>query len=113
LCDRILDFFRSKGLKVTANKLEDGYIIFLSDATKGTLKVKIVGKPDDFIVELYTESHYDSFSHLGPLVSIFGGGAFLLKKIKNEEFLMKIEEDFWKYIEEILTFLRNSKNRRF
>jgi len=108
LCDRIQDFFRSKGFQASGASFEDGYLIAASTIKKGRVNVKIVGDPDDFTVELYTEESSEIFVRIGALISIFGGGAFLLRGIKSKELFAEIEEDFWKHVEEAIPSSRST-----
>lgn len=65
--------------------------------------VKVSGTPDSCVVELKAGEKVRSILKLSSLVSFFGGGQFLLKGYESAEFYRKIEEEFWRYVENRLS----------
>jgi hypothetical protein len=66
-------------------------------AFKGNLNVKVAAKkfPGYFLVE-FTASGVGTMRKLGSILGLFGGGAFVLRDIKSEDELRRLEEDFWR-----------------
>jgi hypothetical protein len=65
-------------------------------AFRGNLNVKVTAKkfPSYFLVE-FTTSGAGAMRKLGSILGLFGGGTFVLKDIKSEDELRRLEEDFW------------------
>jgi lipopolysaccharide export system protein LptC len=39
---------------------------------------------------------------------MFGGGYFLLQEVKSDEAWMKLEKEFWQYVENVVLHLTNT-----
>jgi len=96
LVKRIESFFLKANFP-TSKKLHAECVEF--SAFKGNLNVKVSAKkfPDHFLVE-FTTSGVGAIKKLGSILGLFGGGFFVLKDIKSEDELRRLEEDFWKEI---------------
>jgi hypothetical protein len=72
------------------------------------MDIIIRGTPNKFTVETKATEYEDDAVKLGLSTSIFGGGNLILGSIKAREKLEKLEQEFWKIIEETIAALTNS-----
>ncbi len=94
LIERIESFFLKANFSVS-RKLHDDYVEF--SAFKGNLNVKVAAKrfPGYFLVE-FTARGVGTMRKLGSILGLFGGGVFVLRDIKSEDEMRRIEGDFWR-----------------
>lgn len=107
-----IDFFlNSKGLKTRRDILGDGYAIFgtvsLSDKS-GSVIVRVLGNAQNFEVEFISNKPARFPIKWGHLITLFGGGGFLLRNMKSRDALEKLEREFWVFVSEAVTKLRGS-----
>jgi hypothetical protein len=107
------DFFKEKDFEAVKGKIPDGYQILASDSPyfklDGYVNVVIEGQPGSFDIELDLRGGKGKSFGVSPfLMSMFGGGYFFLRKLKSEESWMKLEKEFWRYVENNLPSLTNS-----
>jgi hypothetical protein len=100
--ERIKRFFKSRGFEASIVKLTNGYLISVRKSFTERLRVRIIGNPGEFLVELSTEEGSDASIMFGGLTTIFGGGGLFLRGIRSRELLEKLESDFFSYVEGIL-----------
>jgi len=112
LSERIENFFKDKGFKTTKDWSALEYTISAKPqhgvGILGLVIVKILGNSNDFSIEFSTSEHWRSAMKLGFITTMFGGGSLILRSLKSQEALEKLEKDFWVYIEEAITHLINS-----
>ena len=112
LTEKIESFFKSKGFKTRKNVSPKGYKIstvpkHVRDVKAG-IKVTILGRAHDFMVEL-SVGETSRFSTLLGLSTIpFGGGTLVLRGLKLQEALEKLEKEFWVYVEETIPYVTGS-----
>jgi hypothetical protein len=99
LLQKIIQFFESKEFKnVTALKTETGYEVIAGDSKRykmqNDVSVKIEGRQDDFTVGLTSSKEQKTSTLPLMLISMFGGGYFLLKNFRSDEAMQKLERDF-------------------
>jgi hypothetical protein len=66
------------------------------------VQVSVTGVPDDFTVDFASEKESRLSLLAGPLATMFGGGVFVLDRLKRREFYEKLEADFWFFVETIV-----------
>ena len=119
LSDSVEDFFKSRSFVTKRTEsAEERVILWQSKrAAKAEkpISAKIMGKPDDFTVELKASELADRSVRFGMLTKTIGGGYFLLKSLKLREALEKLEKEFWIHVEEKVAQLTGSaqKAQRF
>ncbi len=106
------DFFKSKGFKTAKDTSTEGYTVSGKPQRGGDILgrviVRILGSSNDFSIEFLTSKHTRSAIRSGFMTTMFGGGILLLRGLKSQEALEKLENDFWIYIEEEMTHLIDS-----
>lgn len=102
LSERVEFFFKLMNFETSKIQIAEGWVIVAKKSVHERLYAKIVGNPDEFLVELSTEKSSDTFTLWGTLTSLFGGGALFLRGMKSKELLEKVESDFWRCVEEAL-----------
>lgn len=112
LKEEIENFFAMEGFSVKTELLGGHYrIVALPRYTHdvhGHIMVSISGNSNDFAIDFSSNEQDRSAILLGLLTTIVGGGRLLLKGLKSQESLEKLEKDFWSYIEGKITALTNS-----
>lgn len=78
-----------------------------------TVILKISGSPDDFVVDFSAGEHSRSLLKFGSLLSLFGGGALLLKSHKEVEFYQELEQELWNYLDEVVARFTGSAKSSF
>ena len=102
LVKRVEEFYGNQGVKTTTEHKQNTYFVY---ATKVFEKkplgflMSISGNPDDFTVE-FSSGRGRGVALISPLVSMIGGGIFILDKLKVEGFYDVLESDFWAFIKE-------------
>jgi hypothetical protein len=72
--------------------------------------VKIHGHPEDFTVEFVPGESFPGLKILGPLYSLFGGGFLWLRELKSREFLEKLENQFWVFVDKTIANLKRTSS---
>ena len=112
LSERIENFFRDKGFKIAKDWSASKYTVSAKPQQGvrilGRVIVRILGDSNDFLIEFSTSGHSRSAVKLGFLTTMFGGGSLILRGLKSQEALEKLEKDFWIYIEEAIARLIDS-----
>lgn len=113
LTTRLGDFFKEKDFEAIKGKTSTGHQIFAADSPyfkiNGYVNITIEGKPNDFVVKLEHcgEDKRPPFRSIF-LAAMFGGGYFLSRRLKSEEAWMKLEKEFWRYVENVILHLTDS-----
>ena len=106
LSEHVENFFRDKGFRVTKDGSAPEYRISAKPqygaGIIGHVTVRILGDPNDFSIEFSTSAHSRSTVKLGFITTIFGGGSLVLRGLKSQEKLEKLEKDFWVHVEAIM-----------
>jgi len=112
LSERIENFFKDRGFKTTKDWSAHEYTVSAKPqhgaGILGLVIVKILGNSNDFSIEFSTSEHLRSAMKLGFITTMFGGGSLILRSLKSQEALEKLEKGFWIYMEEAITHLINS-----
>jgi hypothetical protein len=69
---------------------------------KFSVSINIFGSPDDVTVDFSSEKESRLSVLAGPLVTMFGGGVFVLDRLKRQDFYEKLEVEFWLFLEEFI-----------
>jgi hypothetical protein len=75
---------------------------------KEPVSVRIAGDPDDFIVDLRASELVTRQVRIGMLTKSIGGGHYLLRSLKLQQELEKLEKEFWIFVEDEVTQLARS-----
>jgi DNA-binding protein YbaB len=98
------EFFKKYDFEAVKEKLENGWRIEAQDSPifkmEGLVTVTIEGDPNNLKVTL-DRSGIEKKSHINSmyLTAAFGGGYFLLKRMKSEENWTLFQRQFWRYVE--------------
>jgi hypothetical protein len=113
LSKRISRFFNEIGFKVSMQKKEGGCVIFAtpepSHGITDKIEVDIHGGPDDFSVRFSSGSRSNDLVRYGRWASLIIGGYFLLKGLRSQEEIEKLEKKFWVYVDETVWYLSERK----
>lgn len=113
LSDGVEDFFKSRQF-VTKKSESAGERKILLQPTYSTVKldepisVRITGDPNDFVVELRASELTNRSVRMGMLTKSLGGGFYLLRSLKLQEELEKLEKEFWIFVEDKVAQLARS-----
>jgi len=108
LGEYIQTFFRNRGFAVTKEEIPGGFNVFVgrsgeSGEGKSFMSfVKVVGQPQDFVVEFGVEDASRASGIFDSLAALIGGGRLVLRRLKSEDKLKELERDFWTYLGEKL-----------
>jgi len=114
LTTSIGDFFKKKDFEAVKGEIPTGYQIFAEDSPfykiMGCMSVIIEGKPDDFTVEfeLLKDKKKHDYPHFVLFESMIFGGYLMSRKLKSEEAWLKLQKEFWTYVENSVLYLSNS-----
>jgi len=110
----LCEFFSERDFNVRKEDVSGGFRIFAEGSSvfelDGYVSVDVEGCPSDFVVALnfYRKGRRRGFP-TGPLtMALFGGGWLFLQHLKREENWVKLEKEFWRYVENVLLRLSNS-----
>jgi len=107
------DFFKENEFNAIKEESESGYQILAEDSPRfemeGCVSVAVEGHPNDFFVDLDLCVEKGRRLLLGPLtMSLFGGGIYYLRRIKTKENWIRLEKEFWKYVDNALLRVADS-----
>ncbi len=112
LSDQVERFFLNKGFKTLKEKLADGYnvlgVLIRSNGKRESIRVKIFGNPDEFVVEFASAQPSLAFRLLAPIATLMGAGVFVLRDLKSREAYEKLEREFWAYVDETVSNIVDS-----
>jgi len=112
LSKRLEDFFIMHGFKTRIDTLASGNaIVGVLDNKHDDLKeiiVKITGSPNDFVIEFPRGESRLSSMKFGLLTTFLGGGSLLIKSLKSQKALEKLEREFWVDVEKNVRDVTNS-----
>lgn len=119
LSRRIEDFFKGSGMEVRMQETSKGYKFDVASTgpamTRLRIGVRILGHPNDFSVEFMpgykAGGVFSPAMVAGYIMSIFGGGVFLLRDVKLQESLDKLERSFWEHMDRQVAELTNSASQ--
>jgi hypothetical protein len=105
LTNKIVEYFVKKDFEINKIKMLDGYQIIASDSPcldiGGYVVVCIKEADRGFSVNV---EHSKSVENIGEisrsimLTTLFGGGYFLLRKLKSREAWLTFNKELWEYI---------------
>jgi hypothetical protein len=102
LIKRVEEFFRFKGFDTVVEGSQHKYTVvgFLRiDNKPRSFRVTAETSKDGLTVEFCAEKGGKFLPLLGPLVSMFGGGVFVMDRYKSLEFYERLETEFWAFME--------------
>ena len=98
----IEDFFRKRNFNVREKCSDHNVVIDAFNNMKNISFLIKVHNADNFFEVEFAPKELVSLRYFGNLFSTFGGGPFVLKRLKSEEVAEKIEGEFWTYFFEII-----------
>jgi hypothetical protein len=106
------DFFKVRGFKTKRDELAGEHKILViperGQDLRENVNLRILGNPNDFMIELIAGEQARSAIWLGYTTTMIGGGSLLLRGLKSRETLEKLEKEFWAYSEDAVVRLVNS-----
>lgn len=111
LSERVEDFFNGKVFQTRKDVLADGYKISATSGSQerlGGVVVFVRGKSSDFLVDFVAGKSGRFSAMLSSLVTMFGGGGLVLRSLKLQEAMDRLEREFWVYTEEAIAELTDS-----
>ena len=105
-------FFKKKEFRIS-EEVDDGNHRILARPTYvheivDTITVSVSGSAADFTVGLYIGARSEALKKIGQLGSLFGLGVLFLRGIRSEDAGVRLEKDFWVFIEEKINRLADS-----
>jgi hypothetical protein len=110
LADGIEKFFERSGLKDVSKSYSDGYVIsgiFTVGDLCRRITVEVFGSPKDFSIFLQYSDESTTAKNIlfDSLITLFGGAAFISRRLKLRDFLERFEKDFWIFTDELVAKL--------
>jgi len=110
---RIGDFFKERDFEVIGEKTPGNYQVLAKNSPSfrllGFVNVTIEGKPEDFVTKLElveNRKRYGKYSSF--LLRMIVGGYFILQEVESDEVWMRLEKEFWQYVENVVLHLTNT-----
>lgn len=102
-------FFKDRGFLTKTEELLEGYRILAEPSNPGvpykSIDVEIIGKLNDLVIEFRVGKRSRLSTPIRSLVTLFGGGGFILQELKSQEALEKLEKEFWTFVGELVAGL--------
>jgi hypothetical protein len=107
---KIGDFFGERDFEVVRDKIPTGYQILSGNSSRfkliGHVSVTVEGKPDDFTIKLELVEKKRRYSKYGSfLLSLLGGGILMRQEAESMDAWMKLQKEFWPYVENLVSEL--------
>jgi len=107
---RIVNFFRKKGFVTKLHQFDNDRleIIALQPHASGRIKVKVIKKDSNVTIDFRVEEN-KLIKSLGNLLTFFGLGFLFLANVQFLETAIRVETEFWPFLEEVIdTFRKNN-----
>ena len=105
LSRHVSQFLKDEGFEIAVENAENSHRIMgflrVGDKKRGVW-INVSGAPNDVLVDFLSNKEGKLSLLAGPLVTMFGGGVFVLDRLKRQEFYEKLEAEFWLFLEEII-----------
>ncbi|MEM3576963.1 MAG: hypothetical protein QXX51_00710 [Candidatus Bathyarchaeia archaeon] len=114
LTARIGEFLKDKDFEAIKGQTSEGYQIFAGNSPRfkidGYINVAIRGEPNNFSVKF---EHCNTRKKFFPVLfsTLIFGGYPLLRSMKSTEDWIKLERDFWTYVDNTILQLTGSENQ--
>jgi hypothetical protein len=114
LTTKIGDFFKKNDFEAVRGEISGGYQIFAVDSPyfriHGHVCVTIEGNSNNFTVkfEKSTDKKKRETPRLMFIEQMLFGGFLILRDLKSDEAWLKLEKEFWRYVENSVLWLTNS-----
>lgn len=106
LSERMVQFFNEREFTTSLRKEGEKHVIIATPKffhrIAENITVEVAGRADDFTVIFDAGSHSRAYVILGNILTLLGGGFFVLKGIKSLEEIEKLERAFWVYVDETI-----------
>jgi hypothetical protein len=113
LSERIVRFFNNLSFATSLRETEEKYIVTaIPESFHGIgerIEITISGKPNDFSVRFNAGSRSRILVRYGSFVTLLTGGYFLLKGLRSQEELEKLQKRFRIYVSETVWYLFSAK----
>jgi len=113
LKEKISEFFKDNYFDVIVSETKNGYQLFAKGSPNyridGQIFIAIEGKPEDFSITIDLKTKKTPRIFLSPiLMTLFGGGYFLMQHLKSNETWIELKRDFWEYVDRVIIELSSS-----
>jgi hypothetical protein len=102
LIKRVEEFFKSKGFDTVVEGSQHKYKVAgsmrVDDKPRSFYAIAETNK-EGLTVEFWPSNEGRVLPLLGPLISMFGGGVFMLDRYRSAEFYKRLEAEFWAFME--------------
>jgi hypothetical protein len=102
----VKSFLQQQGFRVTSSESNDQKkIVGVLRHVEGRKRVivAIAGKPDDFTVDFLGGETAKLIERFASLISFLGAGALELQSLRSKEWYEKLEDKFWKDMEDLIS----------
>jgi len=110
LSQKVNQFFTENQFEPKLEQTHDRYRIKASNF-EFKITVNIYGQPNDFTIEFIPNKKTRGHSLamiVGYITSFLGGGTLLLRDVKFQEVMNKVEQTFWEQVDSHVAELANS-----
>jgi len=112
LVENLMTFFKDLGFATRKEETDKAYKIVATPGhghdIRESVRVYTLGKPDNFSIKFVAGARSSAMVKWGSLTTLFGGGILLLRGLKSQDALEKLEKDFWMFVNEELDRLAGS-----
>jgi len=113
LRERIVRFYDELNFVTSVRETEEKHIVTAMPkpfhGIGERIEVSISGKPNDFSVRFDAGSRSRILVQFGSFATLLSGGYFVLKGLRSQEELEKLERRFWIYVDETVWYLSSVK----
>lgn len=111
LTKKITEYLEKEEFELTVYKEWEGYSIIAVNSPKheieGGITIQILGEPNNFLIKIEeNKKEKDGYGIPPLLATMFGGGYFLLKRLKSQEKYIEFAREFWRNINKILNEIK-------
>lgn len=115
LSEHVIFFLKSKGFTTKEDKSEKKWIIIgkphhasIARDLRSTMKVIISGNSNDFEVEFLPSGQSRPSILRDSILTLIGGGSLVVRRLKYQEAIQKLEREFWGFMENKIMYLVGS-----
>lgn len=106
LSEHIGEFFKDRGIKTRKEESANECTILGTTqhprVSREQVSVRILRRSNGFAIDFSVGERARSDIRLGLITTIIGGGDLVLRGLKSQEALRRLEEEFWAYVEELI-----------
>ncbi|HEX69244.1 MAG: hypothetical protein ACTSV7_02880 [Candidatus Baldrarchaeia archaeon] len=101
ILDNIKEFFERKGFTILIKESAEKISVLVQKKDYPLILINMWGSPNDFFIEFQCRN-FPLGKYFSSFLTLLGTGFLVSKWLKREELCQKIEDEFWKFVDQLI-----------